>query len=292
MFFQYASFIGRSLSSPCGTKDAKECQHWFGDTMIGFWNLLAIRDAILRAYTARLPGHYMETGVWRGGGSIYARALHLALQYNRKSYVMDSFQGLPPARDVGSQYGDNAWHKDAGLRIDLEWVNRSFNDYCVYDPDKVVYGKGFFKDTIPPLREEFIQSKQSFSNIRLDGDMFESTIDVLCYTYDLVDVGGTILIDDFRWDRIVYGAQHAVIQFREIYGIDGPASMPEETLHRVGLQGAFWIKKRQIDKKKSFTPESCMKSFVGRVPMPPGKYKAIRQVWESRHDTKQYDTNY
>eukprot|EP00759_Apiculatamorpha_spiralis_P024979 PhF_6_TR28113/c0_g1_i3/m.41579 len=287
---QYSVFIARALSFPCPYKDNRGCHINYGDTMIGVGNLFAIRDAIFRAYSNNLPGHYMETGVWRGGASVFARAMHLALEYKRRTYVMDSFKGLPQARDVGMQYGDHMWFKNKGLVVDQAWVHETFRNYCVYDAEAVVYGKGYFKDTIPPLREEFLATKQTFSNVRLDGDMYESTIDVLCFTYDLLDVGGTVLVDDFRWDRVIYGAQHAVIQFRKIYGIDGDGSDPEEAMHRVSVQGAFWVKRKQITGE--FSPQSCMKALKRSAPVKSHEYQSLTSLWETLHDPEEYTTLY
>ena len=44
-----------------------------------------------------VPGDVIETGVWRGGASIYARAVLQAWDVvERRVWVADSFEGLPP----------------------------------------------------------------------------------------------------------------------------------------------------------------------------------------------------
>ena len=56
----------------------------------------------------------------------------------------------------------------------------------IVDPN-IVFVKGFFSETMKPLRDQHVGS---FSLLRLDGDMYESTVDVLYHFYDKLSVGG------------------------------------------------------------------------------------------------------
>jgi hypothetical protein len=49
--------------------------------------------------------------------------------------------------------------------------------------------KGWFRDTIP------LNTIEKISILRLDGDMYESTIDVLDYLYPKLSIGGFCIID-------------------------------------------------------------------------------------------------
>jgi O-methyltransferase len=44
------------------------------ETMIGRYRLDNIQDAIRTVIAEDVPGDWLETGVWRGGASIFARA--------------------------------------------------------------------------------------------------------------------------------------------------------------------------------------------------------------------------
>jgi len=57
----------------------------------------------------------------------------------------------------------------------------------------VIFGKGFFNDTMPPLRNVI----DKLSIIRFDGDMYESAVDVLYNLYDKLEVGGYFIVDDW-----------------------------------------------------------------------------------------------
>ena len=56
---------------------------------------------------------------------------------------------------------------------------------------QVVFLKGLFSETLPKLTTE------RFALIRLDGDMYGSTIDRLTNLYDRLSPGGFVIIDDY-----------------------------------------------------------------------------------------------
>ena len=69
-----------------------------GDTMTGWARLDNIYNLLTDVIKNDIKGDYIETGVWRGGASVFAKASIQALEPNstRMSYVCDSFHGLPP----------------------------------------------------------------------------------------------------------------------------------------------------------------------------------------------------
>jgi len=65
-------------------------------TMIGTTRLLNIQACIEEVVRDEVPGDAIETGVWRGGGSIFMRAVLRAHGVtDRIVWVADSFKGLP-----------------------------------------------------------------------------------------------------------------------------------------------------------------------------------------------------
>lgn len=145
---------------------------------------IAIRDVVLR----NVPGHIIETGVWKGGACILARVLLNELkQDNRLVYVADSFQGLPKPT-LKEDEGDDHWTDDE-LKVSLMEVINNFDRFGV--KERSVFVEGWFKDTLPKINAEF-------SIIRLDGDMFESTWDALINLYPKLSDGGYCIIDDYQ----------------------------------------------------------------------------------------------
>jgi O-methyltransferase len=73
--------------------------------------------------------------------------------------------------------------------VSVEEVRENFRRYGLLD-DRVRFVAGWFRETLPRLRD------RQWSLIRLDGDMYESTMDGLVNLYDGLCDGGFLIIDD------------------------------------------------------------------------------------------------
>jgi O-methyltransferase len=191
-----------------------------GFTMIGLKRLRNLRAVIESVIGTNVPGDIMETGVWRGGAGIMARAVLAAYGVgDRRVILADSFAGLPPPNaaaypaDAGS-----AFHTYAELAVPLDEVKRNFAKFGLLD-EQVVFLPGWFKDTLASAPVE------QLAVLRLDGDMYESTIQALESLYDRVSTNGWIVIDDYEVVPACRAAVHDYLAARkltpEIYPIDG-----------------------------------------------------------------------
>jgi GT2 family glycosyltransferase len=179
-------------------------------TMIGQHRMDNIRSVVETVLADGVPGDLIETGVWRGGACIYMRAILRAYGVtDRRVFVADSFEGLPPpdADRYPADAGDRH-HTFEPLAISLEEVRANFAKYDLLD-DQVVFLKGWFKDTLPSACVDRL------AVLRLDGDMYESTMDALGALYDKVVPGGFVIVDDFG----LPGCQQAIGDFRRERGI-------------------------------------------------------------------------
>ena len=163
-------------------------------TMIGDMRLRNIQALANKIFEENIPGDFMETGVWRGGACIFMNAILEANQItHRKVYVCDSFEGLPPPDPKYSADDGDIHHTLHDIHaVSVEQVRTNFERYNLLN-DRVVFVKGFFRDTMPHL----INYVEKISLLRLDGDMYESTIDVLNYMYPKVSIGGYVVVDDW-----------------------------------------------------------------------------------------------
>jgi len=183
------------------------------ETMIGRARMRNVRVLLELALADGVPGDFIETGVWRGGACIYARAILAAnADAERRVFVADSFRGLPPPDEASypADAGDphSTFQQLAVSRADVE---ANFRRYGLLD-DRVVFLEGWFKDTLPTAPIDRI------SVLRLDGDMYESTIQALDALYDKLSPGGFVIIDDY----ILKPCAKAVDHFRETRGITAP----------------------------------------------------------------------
>jgi hypothetical protein len=179
-------------------------------TMVGTKRLANVRQTLESVIGERVPGDFVETGVWRGGASIFARAVLLAYGVtDRRVICCDSFEGLPPP-DVTHYPSDEGsdFHTYPELAVSLEQVQANFATFDLLD-EQVVFLKGWFRDTMSRVPSEKV------AVLRLDGDMYESTIDPLRHLWDRIPDGGWVIVDDYH---VVPAAKAAVHDFLDSQG--------------------------------------------------------------------------
>ena len=199
------------------------------DTMIGLKRLENLQYCVTEVLRKNVPGDFIETGVWRGGASIFMRALlKVHGDQTRLLWVADSFEGLPkPDGRYQQDDGDRQWKTNHTLAVSLEQVQANFARYGLLDK-QVRFLVGWFKDTLPtaPINQLAV--------LRLDGDMYSSTMDALQSLYHRLSLGGYVIIDDYG---ALPNCKRAVDDFRADHKIT-------EQLHQIDWTGVFWEKLR------------------------------------------------
>jgi O-methyltransferase len=182
----------------------------FAHTMIGLEALDNIQSCIEEILAKGVAGDLIETGVWRGGATIFMRAVLKAHgATDRLVWVADSFEGLPRpdplkyAADAGAvQYT----YKQ--LAVSLDEVKANFEKYGLLD-EQVRFLKGWFRETLP------VAPIERLALIRLDGDMYEATIDALTSLYPKLSSGGYLIVDDYALNA----CRQAVEDYRAAHSI-------------------------------------------------------------------------
>ena len=151
-----------------------------------------IEEAVTTVLREAVPGDLIETGCWRGGATIFMRAVLRAYgDSTRTVWVADSFEGLPkPDGRFQQDKGDEHWKFKSALGVSLEEVKANFARYGLLD-DNVRFLKGWFKDRLPAAPIERL------AVLRLDGDMYASTMDALNSLYERLSPGGYAIVDDY-----------------------------------------------------------------------------------------------
>ncbi len=194
-------------------------------TMIGMRRLDNVQACYEAVRRDRVAGDLIETGVWRGGATIFMRALlEIYDDRERTVWVADSFCGLPPPDPARypADAGD-AHHTVQILAVPRSEVERNFAAYGLLD-ERVRFVEGWFRDTLPAI------SAERFAIVRLDGDMYESTMQALTALYPRLSPGGFCIIDDYG---AVPGCRSAVDDFRAMHGVTEP-------IEQIDWAGVFW----------------------------------------------------
>lgn len=192
-----------------------------GYSMIGRRRLDNLQFCVETALAEGLPGDFIETGVWRGGACMLIKSILDARQVrDRTVWLADSFRGLPKPKDAAD--GDDL--SEVGLlAVSADQVRRNFARFGLLD-ERVRFLEGWFCDTLPaaPI--------QQLAVLRLDGDLYHSTMDALTHLYHRVVPGGFVIVDDYgSWPS----CRQAVSDFLAARG-------EQPNIQKIDTTGVYW----------------------------------------------------
>lgn len=202
-----------------------------GHTMIGMDRLDNIQVCVEDVINRGVPGDLIETGVWRGGATIFMRAVLKAYGVtDRRVWVADSFEGFPPPNPAKYPHDTIDVTRARAIAdsqlaqaVSLEEVTSNFTSYGLLD-DQVRFLKGWFSETLPKA------SIKALAIARLDSGTYESTTDVLTILYPKLSLGGYLIVDDYGyWPS----CRHAVDDYRKANGI-------RDEIRQIDFSGIFW----------------------------------------------------
>ncbi len=198
------------------------------ESMLPLARLDHVEDCLRLIASEGIPGDVIECGVWRGGCCIFMRAcLDVLEETGRVVWVADSFRGLPPPDESSNPTQDQSLlHLDPLLSVSADQVRANFEKYGPFQ-GRVEYLEGWFHETLTraPL--------ETLALIRLDGDLYSSTMDAFEALYPKLSPGGVAIVDDYH----LPGCRKATNQFLERCGLD-----PSDTLIVVD-EHAVWFRK-------------------------------------------------
>jgi O-methyltransferase len=190
------------------------------ESMVGLRQFDHVQRCILDVINQNVAGDLLEAGVWRGGMSIFMRAVLKAYQCtDRKIWVADSFAGLPDVDLTTDRFG---W-KQGDMAESLENVKHNFARYGLLD-DQVEFLKGYFNETMPKAR------LNKLAILRVDADLYSSTKDVLDALYAKLSIGGYAIFDDYQ---NLEDCRRAIDEFRSLNNI-------REKIQPIDERAIFW----------------------------------------------------
>ena len=177
----------------------EECREY---TMTSTERMYALYKSVEYVVNLKIPGDFVECGVWKGGSSmIIARTLLKMKEKNSKIYLYDTYEGLsePTKEDkklIASLSAVDEWGKrQKEDHIDwcfspLEEVKKNMLS-TKYPKKNLIFIKGKVEDTIP------LTVPPKIALLRLDTDWYESTYHELKYLFPLLSNKGALIIDDY-----------------------------------------------------------------------------------------------
>lgn len=142
-----------------------------------------------------LPGDTSECGVYNGASS-WLICKKFA-ETDKVHHGFDSFQGLSIPLDIDGAY----WHK-GDLKFNEDIAKANLEKY----KDKIKFYKGWI-----PEKFDEVSSKE-FCFVHIDVDLYQPTLDSLCFFYPRMVAGGIILCDDYGF-KTCPGAKKAFDDF-------------------------------------------------------------------------------
>jgi len=134
--------------------------------------------------SSQIPGAYAEVGVYKGGSGFLA-ASQLK---DRRCYLFDTFEGLPPDLSNISSPKEN-WLNETNVDTVKSLIASSgLND------GNLKICKGYFPDET----KHHVPNGEKFCLVHLDTDLYISTKNALEFFFPKLSVGGRILIHDYN----------------------------------------------------------------------------------------------
>jgi O-methyltransferase len=185
----------------------------FSYTLVGYKRLNNLQHCIEDILKNEVPGDFLEAGVWRGGCCILMRAVLAAYDcQTRNVWLADSFKGLPLSVLPEDRHYDMDSSLLPILAVTVDEVKQNFRRFDLLD-EQVRFLPGWFDESL----------KQSETGplalLRVDCDLYSSTMTVLESLYGRVSKGGWVIIDDYG---ILPPCKQAVDEFRQRNEISAP----------------------------------------------------------------------
>lgn len=205
---------------------AKKIAYSYEVTLLNTYNLSQ------ELIASDIEGDFVECGVAAGAQIIAMQSAIQESGSNKEIFAYDSFEGIPMAGEFDTEQagiGEIKHNKFAPIKERLvssgvtvhsmQNVKNNFENAGL-PISNVHFVKGWFQDSLP-IHGKYIRH---ISLLRLDGDLYESTLVCLEHLYSKVVDGGVVIIDDYALE----GCKVAVKHFFGSIGQELPEMFPVE----------------------------------------------------------------
>jgi O-methyltransferase len=199
--------------------------------------IVALAAAVRWIVDEKIPGSFVECGVWRGGSMM--TVAHTLLRQgirDRELYLFDTFEGMTEPstedRDPGGRSAMPTFRRMRRSAESSDWCRATEDDVTInmartgYPLECVHLVKGRVEDTLPSA------APAEVALLRLDTDWYSSTRHELVHLWPKLVAGGVCVVDDYgHWA----GHRKAVDEYLEEQGV-------RVLMHRTDYPGRVFIK--------------------------------------------------
>lgn len=189
-------------------------------TMTSKERVISLVRAVQYLERYKIPGAFVECGVWRGGSMMAAAKRLLNLRSTeRELYLFDTFSGMPDADDVDIDVDDQMAsaalerlrnspaeqqaERNVLARCPLDIVRANLQS-TGYPQERLHFIEGRVETTVP------MRAPDRIALLRLDTDWYRSTQHELLHLFPRLSRRGVLIVDDYGHWR---GARLAVDEF-------------------------------------------------------------------------------
>ncbi|MBL7497378.1 class I SAM-dependent methyltransferase [Frankia sp. CNm7] len=199
--------------------------------------IVALAGAVRWIVEEKIPGAFVECGVWRGGSMMaVARTLLEQGVRDRDLHLFDTFEGMtepePEDRDPAGRPAARTFRRMRRLDETADWCRAGEDDVRTnmagtgYPSKHVHLVKGRVEDTLPAAAPEEV------ALLRLDTDWYASTRHELVHLWPSLVSGGICVADDYgHWA----GHRRAIDEYLEEQGV-------RVLMHRSDYPGRLFVK--------------------------------------------------
>ncbi len=185
-------------------------------TMTSKEKMYALYKSVEYVIKAKIPGDFVECGVWKGGSTmLIALTLQELDTTDRKIYLYDTFEGMSEPSNIDMRISNQSI---SAFSIWKKKQRQGFNQICysglsevqknmyntAYPKENLIFIKGKVENTIPD------QKPNEIALLRLDTDWYESTKHELIHLFPILKTNGILILDDYGYWA---GAKKAVDEY-------------------------------------------------------------------------------
>jgi hypothetical protein len=183
-------------------------------SMVPEMRLFSLYQLAKQVCLQNIPGNFVECGVAAGGSSaMLAHVIRKFSRLPREHFAFDSFEGMPIPGKHDTHRGQDAestgWGTGTCAAPEASLMEIAGK---LGVSDLVHPVKGFFNATLPRTRDRI----GPIGFLHMDGDWYDSTMDILNNLFSQVVEGGVIQVDDYgHWD----GCRKALHEYEATHGL-------------------------------------------------------------------------